>query len=73
MLHTLLYCITLWAKITVIIERGCDMSDELDYEALGKRLKKYRQQKCLTLENLAERAGCAVSSVSHAERGDKPV
>ncbi len=45
------------------------MSDELVYEALGKRLKKYRQQKCLTQENLAERAGCAVSSVSHAERG----
>lgn len=45
------------------------MSDELDYKALGKRLKKYRQRKHYTQENLAELANCSVSSVSHAERG----
>lgn len=45
------------------------MSEELDYKALGKRLKKYRQQKHYTQEKLAELANCAVSSVSHAERG----
>lgn len=45
------------------------MPEELDYKALGKRLKKYRQQKHYTQEKLAELANCAVSSVSHAERG----
>lgn len=45
------------------------MAEELDYKALGMRLKYYRQQKHYTQEKLAELSGCAVSSVSHAERG----
>ena len=45
------------------------MSGEVDYKALGERLKKYRRQKHYTQEQLAELANCAVSSVSHAERG----
>lgn len=45
------------------------MTEELDYKALGQRIKKYRLQKHYTQEKLAELANCAVSSVSHAERG----
>lgn len=45
------------------------MEEILDYKALGKRIKKYRQKKHYTQEQLAEFANCAVSSVSHAERG----
>ena len=45
------------------------MPEELDYKALGQRIKKYRMQKHYTQEKLAELANCAVSSVSHAERG----
>lgn len=45
------------------------MEEILDYKALGMRIKKYRQQKHYTQEKLAELANCAVSSVSHAERG----
>lgn len=45
------------------------MQEELNYKALGQRIKKYRLQKHYTQEKLAESANCAVSSVSHAERG----
>lgn len=45
------------------------MPEELDYKALGQRIKKYRLQKHYTQEKLAELANCAISSVSHAERG----
>lgn len=45
------------------------MPEELDYKALGQRIKKYRMQKHYTQEKLAELANCAVSSVSHAELG----
>lgn len=71
MMHSLLYRITIWPKITVGNRQRKEdvMSKELDYKALGNRLKKYRQQKHYTQENLAELANCAVSSVSHAERG----
>lgn len=45
------------------------MQEDLDYKALGERIKKYRIRKHYTQEKLAELADCAVSSVSHAERG----
>ena len=43
----------------------------MDYMVFGRELKKLRQQKHLTQEQLAERADLSVPYISHLERGSK--
>lgn len=43
----------------------------MDYMVFGRELKKLRQQKHLTQEQLAERADLSVPDISHLERGSK--
>ena len=41
------------------------------YESIGRNIKKYRQQKKLRQEDLAERAGLSTNYVGMVERGEK--
>lgn len=43
----------------------------MDYQALGKRVRKQRLLSEMTQENLAEAAGISCSFVGHIERGEK--
>ena len=43
----------------------------MDYIALGIRIKKMRQQKKLTQEQLAEQAGISAAFIGHIERGTR--
>lgn len=43
----------------------------MDYQALGKRVRKQRLLSDMTQEDLAEAAGISCSFVGHIERGEK--
>ncbi len=43
----------------------------MDYLALGKRIRRARQQLHLTQEKLADRVGVSVSFIGHVERGTR--
>ena len=43
------------------------MQQKIDYARLGAKIKKLRQQKGLTQDNLAERIGCNTSHISNIE------
>ncbi|MGN0185201.1 MAG: helix-turn-helix domain-containing protein [Aristaeellaceae bacterium] len=45
-------------------------ADEL-YIMVGKRVRQLRLQRCLTQEQLAERAGISTSFLGHIERGSR--
>ena len=45
--------------------------DALDYQALGERVRRKRQQMKITQEQLAERIGVSHSFVGHIERGTR--
>ena len=42
---------------------------EIDYPAIGKRIRKYREDRRLTQENVSERAELTPAHYSHIERG----
>lgn len=46
-----------------------DVSLEIDYEAIGKRIRKARENKGLKQHNLAALAEVAATNISHIERG----
>lgn len=46
---------------------------ELDYVALGRRIRAYRQQKDMTQQLLAEKAYLVPSNISHIERAKTKV
>ena len=43
----------------------------MDLVSIGKNIRKYRQQKGLRQEDLAEKAGLSVNYIGMIERGDK--
>ncbi len=45
------------------------MEMEIDYAAIGDRIKKYRLERGLTQENVSERADLTPAHYSHIERG----
>ena len=45
------------------------MRNTIDYEALGMQIKKFRQKKHLTQEQLADLIDAATSTIAHAESG----
>ena len=48
-------------------ERGAPM--ELDYQAIGVRIRRLRKERGLTQQTLAEMSGQEPSNISHIERG----
>ena len=42
-----------------------------NFSEIGRRVRKFREERCLTQEALAEAAGVSVPYVSHIERGIK--
>ena len=48
-------------------ERGALM--ELDYQAIGVRIRRLRKERGLTQQTLAEMSGQEPSNISHIERG----
>lgn len=51
----------------------CHMKIELDYQALGRRIKARRTDAQLTQEQLASRIDAATSNISHIERATTKV
>ena len=47
------------------------MEHELDYEAIGTRVRKHRKEKNLTQEVLAEQCGISAAFLGHIERGTR--
>ena len=47
-----------------------DAAPQLDHQTVGARLRDARKSRGLTLAQLSERSGIAVSTISKAERGD---
>ena len=45
------------------------MTNDIDYNQLGKRIKRYRLKVHLTQEQLAEKTDVATSTIAHAENG----
>lgn len=45
---------------------------EIDYAAIGKRIRKARKKQNLTQEQLAEMIGVRAAHISNIERGKKP-
>ena len=45
------------------------MTNDIDYNQLGKRIKRYRLKAHLTQEQLAEKTDVAASTIAHAENG----
>ncbi|MCM1321951.1 MAG: helix-turn-helix domain-containing protein [Bacteroides sp.] len=45
------------------------VGDELDYAAIGRRIKKYRWESNMSQEALAEAAGVSTTHMSHIETG----
>ena len=45
------------------------MTNDVNYEQIGKRIKQYRQKAGLTQEQLAEKIDAATSTIAHAESG----
>ena len=45
------------------------MTNDIDYNQLGKRIKRYRLKAHLTQEQLAEKTDVATSTIAHAENG----
>ena len=52
--------------------QNIDISDSVVlYRMVGKRVRQLRLQRCLTQEQLAERAGISTSFLGHIERGSR--
>ncbi|WP_109477303.1 XRE family transcriptional regulator [Paraburkholderia sp. C35] len=49
---------------------AADASSQIDHKAVGARLRDARKARGLTLMQLSEQSGIAVSTISKAERGD---
>ena len=47
------------------------MSDTLDYQALGNRIRKAREAMGLTQESLAEHCSLSAAHIGHIERGTR--
>ena len=47
------------------------MNDKFDYASLGKRIRKVRNQKKLTQEQLAEMCELSTAHIGHIERGTR--
>lgn len=45
------------------------MTNDIDYNQLGKRIKRHRQRAHMTQEQLAEKTDVATSTIAHAENG----
>ena len=45
------------------------MTNDIDYNQLGKRIKRYRQKAHLTQEQLADKIDVATFTIAHAESG----
>lgn len=45
------------------------MTNDIDYEQIGVRIKRYRSKAYLTQEQLAGRIDVATSTIAHAENG----
>ena len=45
------------------------MTNDIDYNQLGKRIKRYRQKAHLTQEQLADKIDVATSTIAHGENG----
>lgn len=43
----------------------------MDFSSIGKNIRKYRKQRGLTLEALAEKVGLSTNYVGALERGEK--
>lgn len=50
---------------------GMLLKIELDFEALGSRIRKLRKEKRLTQESLAERCEISTAFIGHIERGTR--
>lgn len=57
-------------KSTVPVPPPTDAPPQLDHQTVGARLRDARKSRGLTLAQLSERSGIAVSTISKAERGD---
>ena len=57
-------------KSTVPVPPPTDAAPQLDHQTVGARLRDARKSRGLTLAQLSERSGIAVSTISKAERGD---
>ncbi|ERJ38951.1 transcriptional regulator, XRE family with cupin sensor [Burkholderia sp. AU4i] len=57
-------------KSTVPVPPPTDTAPQLDHQTVGARLRDARKSRGLTLAQLSERSGIAVSTISKAERGD---
>ncbi|OXJ12009.1 helix-turn-helix domain-containing protein [Burkholderia sp. AU6039] len=57
-------------KATVPVPPPTDAAPQLDHQTVGARLRDARKSRGLTLAQLSERSGIAVSTISKAERGD---
>lgn len=47
------------------------MTNDIDYEQIGVRIKRYRSKAYLTQEQLAGRIDVATSTIAHAENGTR--
>ena len=47
------------------------MEHELDYEAIGTRIRRHRKDRNLTQEVLAEQCGISTAFIGHIERGTR--
>lgn len=47
------------------------MGNNLDYRAMGERVRQYRRTRGMKQEELAERVGVSCSFIGHIERGEK--
>ena len=45
------------------------MTNDIDYEQIGQRIKQYRKKAHITQEQLADKIDVATSTIAHAENG----
>src|SRR6185437_36127 len=55
---------------TTVLDPSSATPPQIDHKAVGARLRNARKARGLTLAQLSERSGIAVSTISKGERGD---